>query len=52
MKIKKIQLKTLTKNITLNDNQTQKVGGGIGAYSKNYGACYTSPAHCPTAIIC
>ncbi|WP_164518210.1 hypothetical protein [Pseudoalteromonas rubra] len=52
MKLKKVKLKTLSTDNNLNAQQTRDIAGGASAYSKDYGACYTAPAYCPTAYIC
>ncbi|MEQ2355444.1 MULTISPECIES: hypothetical protein [Pseudoalteromonas] len=52
MKLKKVKLKNLNANKALDSKQTKEIAGGTGAYSKDYGACYTTPEFCPTVYIC
>ncbi|MBE0373437.1 hypothetical protein [Pseudoalteromonas maricaloris] len=52
MKLKKVKLKNLNANKALDAKQTKEIAGGTGAYSKDYGACYTAPEFCPTVYIC
>ncbi|WP_158678175.1 MULTISPECIES: hypothetical protein [Pseudoalteromonas] len=52
MKLKKVKLKALSTDKNLNAKQTKEIAGGTFAYSKDYGACHTGAAYCPTAYVC